>query len=261
MMQQIISTFSLAGVAMLAHMLFFFMVAVWRKRNDVADIAWGLGFIVVTLVALVRLEQLSVVHYILGTLVTLWGLRLATHIYIRNRGKEEDYRYKAWREEWGKWWLPRSFFQVFLLQGLLLLVVVSPVLVASSFVDVAVGWWVGVGVLVWLIGFFFETVGDYQLAVFLNNESNKGKVMSRGLWRYTRHPNYFGEISMWWGIGLIAIGTPVGWLGLMGPLTITFLITRVSGIPMLEARYTGNAEYDEYKSKTSVLVPWFPKVK
>ena len=259
-MQQLISTFTLAGVAMLAHMLIFFGIAVLRKRNDVADIAWGLGFIIVTIVALSSLPKLSTVHYLLAVLVTLWGLRLATHIYLRNRGKEEDYRYKAWREEWGKWWLPRSFFQVFFLQGLLLLVVVSPVLIASSFAEVAMGWWVWVGLVVWIVGFFFETVGDYQLAVFIGDASNRGKIMKSGLWRYTRHPNYFGEISMWWGVWMIALGTPFGWLGIIGPLTITLLITKVSGIPMLEARYIGNADYEVYKSQTSVLIPLPPKV-
>lgn len=248
------SSFLASLVAVFVYMTAFFIVAALLKRNDLADFAWGLGFVLVTYLNLYLWPGSNVVHAILAVLVTLWGLRLAIYIYSRNRGKKEDYRYKAWREEWGKWWLLRSYFQVFLLQGLLLVVVISPVIVALTFRP-EVNVLTYIGLVVWLIGFYFETLGDYQLSQFIKRSSNKGKVMTTGLWQYTRHPNYFGEVTMWWGVWLIAFAHPWGWLGIIGPLTITFLILKVSGIPMLEARYAGNKEYEAYKKKTSIFIP------
>jgi steroid 5-alpha reductase family enzyme len=241
-------------VAVFIYMTAFFIVAAIAKRNDLADTAWGLGFILVAYISLYLNPEKTIVNVILVGLVTLWGLRLAIHIFSRNRGKGEDYRYKAWREEWGKWWPVRSYLQVFILQGLLLIVIASPLILAST-VAPTLSWLTYLGVVVWVFGFYFETVGDYQLRQFIKNPDNKGKVMQSGLWNYTRHPNYFGEVTMWWGIWLIAFTQPWGWLLMIGPLTITFLILKVSGIPMLEARYDGNADYEEYKKRTSKFIP------
>lgn len=244
--------------AVFVYMTAFFLTAAVIKRNDLADTAWGLGFILVTYLSLYLSDNLNIVQYVLAGLVTLWGLRLAIHIFSRNRGKGEDYRYKAWREEWGKWWLVRSYLQVFLLQGLLLVVIASPI-VLSSAVTPNLSWLTYIGVAIWLFGFYFEAVGDYQLRQFIKDPNNKGKIMNQGLWRYTRHPNYFGEVTMWWGIWLIAFVAPWGWFAIIGPLTITFLILKVSGIPMLEAKYVGNQDYEEYKRKTSKFFPLPPK--
>ena len=117
-----------------------------------------------------------------------------------------------------------------------------------------------VGVLVWIIGFLFEAVGDYQLRRFIGNPLNKGRIMMSGLWRFTRHPNYFGEVVLWWGIFLIALSVPGGWRTIVGPATITFLILKVSGIPMLEAKYRSNPQYEAYQRRTSSFVPLPPRL-
>ena len=247
----------LAGV-LLAYMSFWFVVSLIKKRNDVADVAWGLGFVLMTWVSFFLTGTSGVRGLLVGLLVSVWGLRLAWHIHARNRGKAEDYRYLAWRNEWGKWFYLRSYLQVYLLQGVLLFLVVSPVLLINTSVGTALGLLDVVGVVVWLIGFYFEAVGDAQLNGFIKNPANKGKLMQSGLWAYTRHPNYFGEVTQWWGIWLVALSVSGGWIGMIGPITITFLILKVSGIPMLEKKMEQHPDFAEYKRKTSAFIPMFP---
>jgi steroid 5-alpha reductase family enzyme len=150
-------------------------------------------------------------------LVSIWGLRLAWHIHARHRGKPEDFRYMAWRREWGRWFYARSYAQVYLLQGALLFLVALPVLMINRRPGGTFGFLDGIGVCVWLFGFLFESVGDAELARFTRNPQNRGKILQSGLWRYTRHPNYFGEVVQWWGIWLLAVGVPGGWFGIVGP--------------------------------------------
>jgi len=237
----------------------WFAVAQYRKRNDLADIAWGIGFIVATLAALIAEGAMTSRSLLLFMLVLAWGIRLAVHIGFRNAGKGEDPRYRKWREEWGRYAVLRSFLQIFLLQQYLVLVVLVPVTYVIWRGDGPLGMLDAIGVLVWSVGFFFETVGDYQLLRYKADPENKGRIMRTGLWRYTRHPNYFGEVTMWWGVYLIAMAVPGGWMTVIGPVTITLLILGVSGIPMLEARYEGNAEFEEYKRRTSAFFPLPPK--
>ena len=170
---------------------------------------------------------------LVNILISIWGIRLAWYINSRNKSKTEDYRYLAWRKEWGKWFYVRSYLQVYLLQGFLLYFIALPVLAVNKSIASPLGWLDLIGVAIWIFGFFFEMVGYAQLAQFIKNPVNKGKLMQNGLWAYTRHPNYFGEVMLWWGILLIALSAPNGWLAICGPLTITFLILNVSGIPML----------------------------
>jgi len=238
-------------------MTFWFIVSLLKKRNDVADIAWGLGFVLLSwsgsLLAGFNLRSL-----IINSLVTVWGLRLAWHIYRRNFNKVEDYRYQAWRKEWKNFYL-RSFLQIYMLQGLFLYLIVSPVLFInkSSFnsfqlLDI-------IGLIVWAIGFYFESVGDMQLKQFITNSANKGKLMDQGLWRYSRHPNYFGEVTQWWGIFIIASSIPSSLITIIGPITITILILFVSGVPLLEKKYQGRRDFEEYKKRTSVFIPLPPR--
>lgn len=233
---------------------FWFLTSILLKRNDIADIAWGLGFIAVAWFSFYE-GPMSKVSLLVSILVTLWGLRLSTHIFLRNRGKKEDFRYKKWRDEWGKWFYLRSYLQVYLLQmGFLFLI-------ATSFIKLSVQNnnqitpLVILGTLVWVVGFFFESVGDYQLEKFKKNKSNKGKIMRKGVWAYTRHPNYFGEVAQWWGIFIIALNNLANWWTLISPLTITLLILGVSGIPMLEKKYEGNKSYEKYKKETNAFFP------
>ena len=221
-----------------------FILAIIFKRNDIADVAWGLGFIVVAIFNTLYYPQTNT--YIITILTAIWGLRLASHIFQRLRSRPEDFRYQQWRTDWGKYFYIRSYLQVFLLQGFFMLLISLPVILAGYTFTY-------LGIFVWLIGFFFESVGDKQLAEFIKNTNNKGKVMNQGLWAYTRHPNYFGEVAMWWGIWLISCNP----LAVIGPLTISFLIIFVSGIPLLEKKYQNDPAYQNYKSHTSVFFPWF----
>jgi steroid 5-alpha reductase family enzyme len=239
----------------------WFAVAIFKKRNDVADIAWGGGFVIAAIAAYVTGGNDNMRSHLVLSLVLIWGIRLVIHIGIRNRGKPEDPRYKAWREEWGNSILIRSFLQVFLFQGFLLLIISLPVTWAITheshklnILDVA-------GISIWLLGFLFESFGDFQLLQFKKDPANKGKIMTKGLWKYTRHPNYFGEVTLWWGIFLICLSVKGSEWTIIGPLTITYLILKVSGTPMLERRYEDNPEYEAYIHRTSSFFPLPPKNK
>lgn len=243
------------ALILLAYMSLWFIVSLIKKRNDVADIAWGLGFVLITWVSFFIAENFSIRSLLVNILVSIWGIRLAWHINSRNKGKTEDYRYLAWRKEWGGWFYFRSYLQVYLLQGLLLLLIVTPILLINQSSKLGLNLIDGAGLLVWLLGFFFESVGDAQLASFISKPENKGKLMTSGLWRYTRHPNYFGEVTQWWGLWLIALSVPNGWFSIIGPLTITILILKVSGIPLLEKKMAENPQFAEYKKQTSMFFP------
>lgn len=249
------SYFAFLGTTLLAYMSLWFIVSLLRKRNDVADVAWGLGFVLMSWTAYSLAMSHSVRALIVCALVSVWGTRLAWHIYHRNKGKAEDYRYLAWRQEWGKWFYVRSYFQVYLLQGALLFLIVMPVLFINQRSSSDLGLLDFVGIAVWLIGFVFESVGDAQLAKFIKDPSNKGKLMQSGLWAYTRHPNYFGEVTQWWGLWIIALSVENGFLSIIGPLTITILILKVSGIPLLEKKMQSHPDFADYEKRVSKFFP------
>lgn len=228
------------------------------ERADVADVAWGLGYVVVAAFLLLT-RPADARDLLLYGLVAAWGLRLSAHIHVRNRGKEEDFRYREWREEWGRGYLLRSYLQIFLLQGALLLVVASPLIVTSVSRGPPPGWLAAAGTAVWAVGFGFEAVGDWQLLRFKRDPASAGQIMTEGLWRYTRHPNYFGEVTLWWGIFLVALPAEHGPWALVSPVTITVLILFVSGIPMLEEKYEGDPEWEAYRARTSAFLPRPPR--
>ncbi len=246
------------ALALFAYMAMGYLIAVIQKRNDVADVAWGLGFVFLAWLSYYLSggnDRASVVNL----LVTVWGLRLAWHIHARNHGKPEDFRYAQWRRDWKHFYL-RSFLQVFMLQGVLLFITIWPVLFINLSLPAPTHWLDAVGMVVWLIGFYFECAGDYQLRQFKKRPGSKGEIMTTGLWRYTRHPNYFGEALQWWGIFLFALSMPGGWMTAAGPLVITYLLRYVSGVPMLEKKYEGNEKFEAYKKQTSVFFPLPPKI-
>ncbi len=193
-----------------------------------------------------------------AVLVTLWGARLAIHIYRRNLGKPEDPRYGKWRKDWGEHAVIRAYIQIFLLQGLLMVIISLPVTFIIVHAQDSGSILSVLGICIWLTGFFFEAVGDYQLVKYKKDPASKGKIMTQGLWSYTRHPNYFGEVTLWWGMYVIALSVPNGWMTFPGPLTITFLILKVSGIPLLEEKYKDNPEFQAYKRRTSAFFPLPP---
>ena len=243
----------------IAYVTTWFLVALRKKRNDVADVAWGLGIAVVGATALILADTDNTRLTLATLLVTVWGLRLSSHIFERVRAHtEEDYRYAQWRKEW-RYFKLRSYLQVFLLQGLLMIVVGYPLVHLGATPATPLGALDLCALAVWAVGFFFEVVGDRQLKGFIARKPTPGAVLDTGLWRYSRHPNYFGEITQWWGIWLFVLSVPYGWVALISPLAITLLIIKVSGVPLLEAQLMQNPAYREYARRTSMLVPFPPK--
>lgn len=252
-------TYLVVGLLTLLHILAWFAVALVEKRNDVADVAWGCGFLIAGLGSFL-LNGAAVDRGLLVTgLVSIWALRLSRHIFRRNRGKDEDPRYAAWRREWGRWFVVRSFVQVFILQWVLMLLVSLPVLIVNVRRGGPPTPFDLLGVAVWAFGFVFEAAADRQLRRFTRDPVNRGALLRTGLWRYSRHPNYFGEVVQWWGLALIALSVPGGVWGTVGAAVITLLILKVSGIPLLEARLALKPGYADYAATTSAFVPLPPR--
>lgn len=253
----IVNTFVNSALILLAYVSLWYILSIILKRADIVDIAWGLGYVVLVFYYLLSTDITSR-GVLVATLIIIWGLRLAIFVFSRNRKKKEDFRYMNWRNTWKNFYL-RSYIQIFLLQGALLLIIISPVSIMFSQTQGYINTLDVLGLLVWLAGFLFETVGDQQLIEFKKKPENKGKIITTGLWSYTRHPNYFGEVLLWWGIFIITLSSPYWYLGFLGPVTITVLILFVSGIPMLEEKYDNNPEYQEYKKRTSMFIPLPPR--
>lgn len=247
--------------AVLALMLVSWVISVVLKDASIVDIIWGFGFVVVAWVAFATGDGYEARKLLIAALASIWGLRLSIHLFIRNHGKGEDYRYRAMRRYWGTRFPLISLFTVFGLQGVLMFLVSLPLQVAQlsgmpdSFTAMDI-----IGTAVWVVGFGFESIGDLQLARFKKDPANAGKVMDQGLWRYTRHPNYFGDAVLWWGIFLVAAARPANVLVILSPIVMTVLLTRVSGVPLLEKSLTRRREgYADYIARTSSFVPRPPK--
>ena len=258
------SLFQVIGLSLavvLAYMAAIWLVSLALRNASMVDAFWGLGFAFLAAVYFVATDGFLGRKILITTLVAVWGLRLSLYILWRNWGKGEDYRYRAWREKAGEkfWWV--SLFQVFLLQGVLLWFISAPIL-AAQFYDSPDELTVAdlLGALTWGVGFLFEAVGDWQLAGFKADPANKGKVMQSGLWRHTRHPNYFGDATVWWGYFVIAAGTVDGFWTVFSPVLMTVLLLRVSGVALLErAQVRTKPQYGAYIESTSAFLPWFPR--
>lgn len=252
----------LLGLAVvLGLMALLWLLSLLLRDSSIVDPFWGTGFVLVNwLYFALTPDGFLERKWLISILVTVWGLRLSIHLLRRNWGKGEDFRYRKWREENGTRWWWISFFKVFLLQGVLLWIISAPLLAAQisptpdrlTLLDFA-------GAIVWGIGFFFEAVGDLQLTRFKANPANKGKVLNTGVWRYTRHPNYFGDATQWWGYYLIAAAGGGFWT-IWSPILMTALLLRVSGVALLEKTLVETKpQYREYAETTSAFVPWFPR--
>ncbi|MCK9204477.1 MAG: DUF1295 domain-containing protein [Bacteroidales bacterium] len=237
------------------YMTLIFIVALIKKNNSIADTFWGIGFILVTLYAVVQSGETDLRKMIVCVLVLLWGIRLSHHIMMRNMGNGENFRYKKWRETW-KWFIVRSYFQIFMLQGFFMLIISAPLWYIGFNSGGPLGIWDSLGLLLFGVGFYFEAVGDYQLTNFKNDPANHGKILSTGLWALTRHPNYFGESLIWTGFSMYSLSLPHGWYTLVSPFVITLLLRYVSGTPLVEKKFKDRPGWKEYKARTAPFIPF-----
>jgi steroid 5-alpha reductase family enzyme len=247
--------FAWNAAALLVYMTTVFLIAYHRKRLDTVDAAWGGGFVVVAW--LVAGLEPSARSFLIAILVDIWAVRLTDHIIQRSRKKkDDDARYVSLAKKWNpKFYWQRAYVSIFLLQGLLVGIVGLPIVFATG---EAHSWalpLIILGTIVWIKGFAIEVLGDRQLRVFLADKKNKGKVLDKGLWRYTRHPNYLGEITQWYGIGIIACSTKFGWISLIGPITLNILIRFVSGVPPIEREKQKDPVYSAYMQRTNAILP------
>ncbi len=256
-----LTLWGLGGLAIWLMMTGLWLISVARRDASIVDAFWGPGFALAAGVYAVFGQGDPGRTALTLILTTVWAFRLGLYIYVRNHGHGEDRRYQAFRQHYGPtryWWV--SYFQVFMLQGVLMGLVSAPLLVsaglpgptAPTLPDLAGG-------VLWGIGFAFEAIGDWQLARFKADPANKGKVLDRGLWRYTRHPNYFGNACLWWGLYLLAVSVPWGWVTIFAPLLMTFLLVRVSGVALLEKSLEARPGYRDYVARTSAFFPLPPR--
>ncbi len=251
---------SIAGILVLLHITF--IAAAVKVNNSVADIAWGLHFVVIAHISFWLksvMGEITWMQIIVLLMVTIWGTRLAIYIFLRNKGKSEDFRYVFMRDKFGDRPLANSYIKIFVMQGIWAFLISAPLIIIMGLKKNGFIWLDWLGMAVWLIGFLFETIADSQLARFIRKEKKySGHVIKTGLWKYSRHPNYFGEAMMWWGIFLIALTAKAGWLTFFGPFMINFLLVYISGVPPIEKKYMNYPDFVEYKKHTSRFIPWFP---
>lgn len=266
--QAILTNMGLSALALIVCLFCLWLISLKMKDASIIDIFWGAGFAIVAIVCL-ALSAKTPFHWLLAGLPIIWGVRLSLYLAKRNLGHGEDKRYVAMRqrsnmEEMA--WRKRAFFTIYLGQGLLVMIVAAPIWVGiATGASAKIGVLAIVGALIWLVGFLFEAIGDAQLAKFI--KTNKGydglieqkPVMDKGLWTYTRHPNYFGNACMWWGTWVIALSAPWGWATIIGPIIMNLLLVRVSGKDLLERNMKKRETYRKYAERTSGFFPWPPK--
>jgi steroid 5-alpha reductase family enzyme len=256
-----LTNFLTTGIVIFSLMVFLWVVSLILKNSSIVDIFWGAGFVISAWTYfLLTPEGFFGRKFLLVVITTIWGLRLTIHILVRNWGKSEDYRYQKWRTESGRIWWIKSLFQVFFLQGILMWVISAPLLAAQMSASPARLTVLDLlGVLLWAVGFFFEAAGDFQLTRFKSNPANRGKVLATGVWRLSRHPNYFGDSAQWWGFYFIALAAG-GWWTVFSPVIMTLFLIKISGVALLEKTLKNTKPgYKEYVESTSAFIPWPPK--
>lgn len=237
----------------LGYFLIFFLVATLIKNNSIVDIGWGLGFVITSWTLFVVYGEYSLTSTIGNIMISLWGLRLFYHILKRNIFAKEDFRYSNWRKSWGKWVVPRAFLQVFMLQGVLQFLIGSVSFYLNSNA-LSFKWISIIGIAIWIIGYYYQVVSDNQLKAFIKNKSKKETLLKTGLWKQTRHPNYFGEALMWFGFYMFGILNGVPWYLVISPLTILIVLYFIS-TPILEEKMKQKVGWDEYAKITPMFFP------
>lgn len=253
--------YSLTALIIVLLVTGLWLISLWLKDASIVDVFWGSGFVVASWVYFALTpDGFDSRKWLVVILVTLWGLRLSLYILWRNWGEGEDARYQKFRANAGEQWWWQSYVKVFLLQGFLMWLISAPLLAAQiSPTPANLTVMDYLAVIVWLIGFFFEAVGDWQLARFKADPANKGQLLTSGVWRYTRHPNYFGDATQWWAYYFFAVAAGSWWF-IYSPILMTFLIIRVSGVALLENNLKqAKPGYEDYIRNTSAFIPWFPK--
>ncbi len=281
-----------ASIFGLALILYF--IGHLKKNVGIIDIFWSLFFVLGTYITFIVQFSAHIITYrdgyltqiIILLLISIWGFRLSYHIARRNIGKPEDRRYAKFRESWADKYYLKTFLLIFMMQAAWASIIALPIIFANSLFESSIPplpenrWTIGsfqlyfpenlvqtipiiIGGLIWIIGFYFEAIGDRQLRKFIKNPANKGKIIETGLWKFTRHPNFFGEMTMSWGIFIITLTfvdtNPLMLFTIIGPLLYTLLIRYVTGVPPLEKHMITKPGFKEYMEKTSVIIPWFPK--
>lgn len=245
---------------LLAYLTIMLIIVHVKKDSSIANFTWGGGVVLIALYLYFFAHEAYLIPFfnrplLVTLLITLWFVRLASYVYLRYKG--DDPRYQSWKQHGFKALL-FNLFWIFGLNTLMMLVMSAPTLVANSAIANSAFTYLDlIGIALWIIGFYWESVSDYQMYIFTRNPANKGEIITSGLWKYSRHPNYFGEVLMWWGIFLITLNISV--VAIIAPITITFLLLFVTGIPWAERSMAKNPEYKEYKKHTSIFIPWFPK--
>ena len=238
-------------------------VCLGKKNNGLIDIFWGVGFVILASISFWFNQVRPFESFAVSGLVLLWGLRLSFYLFSRNWGKPEDFRYAAWRNEWGSSWVFFSIFKVYLLQALIMQLIAIPIFVVNVVPQMEFASesrvrflpWILIGMVIAIGGIVLETVADLQKSKFKGDLKNQNKICQVGLWGISRHPNYLGEILTWTGIGIIPLGLHSGLFALIAPVFITLLLYFVSGVPLLEKRLEGRPDFEAYKNSTGAIFP------
>jgi steroid 5-alpha reductase family enzyme len=254
------NSYFLAALFTFIFMVIFYVISIAKDDYSIVDVAWGLGFVNITIVSLFFNGTLTSQKLVFSALILIWGLRLTGYLYARNATVGEDYRYQEMRKSWGNTHRFQAFFKVFMLQGVLMLIIALPIVYTIS--NAAFEFskpWQYFGLFIAVGGLLFEIIADSQMWQFKKDKNKKGSVLNTGLWHYSRHPNYFGETVFWWGIFLVAYNSEMPFYLIASPMLITFLLLKVSGVSLLEKKLGKNSKYQDYQNTTSAFIPWPPK--